>query len=269
MQQVTLAHRGAGGYARLRELRGEDEHAIAGAGTAAAIALLDRLLVTATGVAVTAGDAATLVAADRDRLLAALYRDAYGPRVHSTLVCARCGERFDLDFDIHDLLTSLGAAGDHDDGRSEAALAADGTVRFAGGWHMRLPTGADESAVAGLPPEEAAAELLARCTIAGTPPADREAIDDALEQLAPIAAVDLDATCPNCGEPQLAAFDLQSYLLGALRQEQRQLANEVHRLARAYGWSRTEILDMTRRERREHVDLIEAELMQRRQGVLA
>src|SRR5205085_6196451 len=100
MLRLALEFTPAARTACLRGLCGADEEAVEGGGTAAAIALLDRLLVDAPGVepdlALKPGRALDLAAPDRDRLLAAVYRETFGPRVESTLVCDRCGADFDM-----------------------------------------------------------------------------------------------------------------------------------------------------------------------------
>ena len=98
MQRVALEFASRGGFAVLRGLCGHDEEAIGGTDTEAALGLLDRLLVDAPGVIIGPGHAAELAAPDRDRLLAAVFRAAFGPRVESTVPCAACQEPFDLDF---------------------------------------------------------------------------------------------------------------------------------------------------------------------------
>src|SRR6266478_906542 len=87
------------GQARLREVTGRDEFAVAGTSTADAIELLSSLL-KKTAAEGDAPCAADIVSADRDRLLAAVYARAFGDRVESTLTCARCAQPFDLSFSL-------------------------------------------------------------------------------------------------------------------------------------------------------------------------
>jgi hypothetical protein len=132
--------------------------------------------------------------------------------------------------------------------------------------------GRDEYAVAGLAAEEAERALLERCVVAagegGTAfdasGLDASAVQEALEQLAPMLDLDLNARCPECGQDQSFHFNIQSYLLGALLGERRQLAAEVHRLAMAYGWSLHDILSLERAERRTFVALVETEMARAR-----
>src|SRR5713101_2572726 len=97
----------AGGWVVLRDLCGEDEEAVDATDTAQAIALLDRLLVKTGGAALGPGEAHALTASDRDRLLAAIFQAEFGARIDCTLRCETCGEPFDIDFQLPNLMASL------------------------------------------------------------------------------------------------------------------------------------------------------------------
>jgi hypothetical protein len=203
--------------------------------------------------------AAHLTAADRDRLLAAIYRTTYGDRIASTPPCRNCGSLFDLTFALDDLLAAVD--------RVPAGVAdalPDGTFRAPGGAHFRLPTGEDELSVAGLQPEGAEQALLERCLLDAPAGDARAAVEDALEAIAPVLDLDIGTTCPECGAQQAVHFDIQFYLLRAIAQERPLIAREIHRIAAAYGWSLQEILGLRRSERRQFVELIESEQLARR-----
>src|SRR5262249_33061752 len=74
-QVIPLSFAGDSRSVRLRELTGNEEYAVLGAGTPEAIALLSALLAPASPGEEKI-DAVDLVAADRDRLLAAVYDNA-------------------------------------------------------------------------------------------------------------------------------------------------------------------------------------------------
>lgn len=241
---------------RLRELNGFDEQSIRGLDTATAIGLLDRLMVNAPGYSAEELKAARLTASERDRLLAAVYERTFGSRIDSTMPCTLCGEIFDLSFTIEKLLAVLSASASS----SSAELRPDGTFRLPNGVRFRLPTGEDEMAIAGLSLVDAESALLERCLIEPENSVNLEAVQKAMEEVAPILDLDLDAQCPECGGKQSVHFDVQYYLLRALEQERRQMAREVHRLAIAYGWSLNEILGLFRSQRRAFVELIEADI---------
>ena len=73
----------------------------------------------------------------------------------------------------------------------------------------------------------------------------------------PLLDVEIGATCAECGHEQSVRFDLQQYVLAAVRDGERQRAREVHQIATAYRWSLAEILSLPRSRRRLHAELIE------------
>lgn len=242
-------------WAGLRELCGYDEAAVADTGTHTALQLLDRLLVEAPHTHVGPGDAAALTASDRDRLLAAVYRRAYGDHITGTVHCIHCGDPFDLHFSLPALLDSL---------RQEAASAdvqrtPDGAFALPDGRRFRLPTGQDEMAVAHLPAAEAEHTLLARCLLEGDATKTPEAVQQAMEQVGPVLHLDLKGKCAACGEYQPIRFEMQSYLLRAIASERRRLAGEIHLVASTYGWALQDILGLPRSQRQMFAALIEAE----------
>ncbi len=247
--KLSLDYGPTPGWVSLRELRGADEEMVEAPDSLNAIALLDRLLLEEPGAALGPGRAADLAVPDRDRLLAALYVRSFGLQVESTVRCRSCQRPFDLDFSLQDLLQTVR------DG-SRPASTDDGLFALPDGRRFRLPTGVDEQAVALLPVEAQEAALLGRCLV-DSGAVDADALALGLRQAAPLLDLDVDARCPECGEAQTVRFDLQHYLLARILEERRLRAWEFHRLARTYGWSRTEILEVPRSRRRLHVDLIE------------
>lgn len=243
-------------WAGLRELCGHDEQMVDSIDTSAAIQLLDRLLVNGQVGTLKPGSAGTLNAADRDRLLAALYVRTYGSRIAGSITCHTCSEPFDLEFDLTELLASLQPSPE------SSSRLEDGQPAFSldDGRQFRLPTGEDELAIWHLSPDEAERELLRRCVIDGDPLAEPHTIQAAMNGIAPVVALDLKGECPECNTLASIRFDIQSYLLSTLRLEQPRLAQEVHRLARFYSWGLNEILGLTRTQRRTYARLIEAEL---------
>src|SRR5262245_26312037 len=154
MRRVAITYGTRPGWVYLRGLRGDDEESVESTDTLSAISLVDRLLIDAPGAAVGPGAAHALPAADRDRVLAALYLQEVGAQVASSSACPRCGTVFDLDFDLRALLASL------DEGRAMVARDADGLFALDDGTRFCLPSGADELIAAGAAaPEDA---LLAR-----------------------------------------------------------------------------------------------------------
>jgi hypothetical protein len=241
----------AGGWVVLRDLCGGDEEAVDGTDTAAAIGLLDRLVVPADGAALGPGEARRLTASDRDRLLAEIYAAEFGNRIDCVLRCDACDNPFDIDFRLPELMASLNLP------PADVAVAGTPVVTLDDGRRLRLPRGSDELAVQDSAAEAAEAALLARCMIEGDAmPAD-QAVHDALERAAPLLDVELDATCPECGAMVQAHFDLQHYLLATIIQEAPARIGEIHLLAATYGWHLRDILELGRRRRRAFATAIE------------
>jgi hypothetical protein len=244
----------------LREVCGEDEQVVTGIGTMMAVRLLDRLLVPGNGADTTPVQPMNMTASDRDRLLATVYRRAYGPQIESTVRCIKCGELFDIDFSLPELQAFLA------DGARPTAYAreSDGYFLLPDGRRFRLPTAEDELAVMGLTAHETTDELLKRCLEEQNRSSDNMDVIDAMAEIAPLMDMDLTCRCPECKHEQSVHFDIQTFLLRALEQEKNQLAWEVHRLASAYGWSLGEILRLPRSIRRTYVALVESEAPSRR-----
>lgn len=223
----------------IRDVRGADERAVGGASSVDAVRLVDRLLEPVPGAVAGPGDALHLTVPERDRVLLEVHRQTFGDRVVGTAVCARCASRFDLDFPLEAL------------GSGPLARSA----RLPGGQEVRVPTGADEIATADA--EDPATALLERCAPPGVN-VEPSAVSEALERAAPTLDLDADAPCPECGAVNVVQFSMQRHLLDALVRERRRLLEEVHLLATAYGWSWTEILEISRNERRSLVALLQA-----------
>ena len=259
MDQVHLNNVHGGGWAFLREITGAEEQSITSTTTADAIRLLGGLLVDNQPGSLRPEELSGLHAGDRDRMLAEIYQRIYGQRVQSTVDCGQCGEAFDLDFSLSDLLQSLHSA----ELPEPVEQFDDGSYALADGLRFRLPTAEDEYAVMGLAPEDAESELLRRCIQAMPedfdPEESAERVQAAMESVAPIVDLELDARCPECGNEQQVHFDLQNFLLSSLVTERGKLMTEIHSLASSYGWSLADILNLPRSQRRSLAGLIEAE----------
>jgi len=256
---ITLRFAGRTRLACVRELCGADEAAVPDSSTGSAIRILDRLLVDAGGC-LQPGGADTLSGFDRDRLLAAVYRRAYADRIDGTVTCRRCEKRFDLHFSLGELQSAL----DRESAARGIDPDADGLLRTSDGLAFRLPTGRDECEAAALPPDAARGALADRLVDSSSRGATPEELDAALGQAAPLLDLEMDACCPECETHQPVRFNVQVYLLESILRERRRLVSDVHRLATVYGWSRREILELPRGDRRLHVELIEGEHARRR-----
>jgi hypothetical protein len=244
-------------FAFLREPAGDDELAPADASPFATVDLIGRLLVEHPAGTLGPAVAATMSLADRDRLVAGLYRQLFGDTVASQIACDTCGRAFEIDFSLAGLLRSL------DDRIARPPSLRDGpdeqgAYTLEDGTRFRLPTVEDERALAvpGLAEEESVAALRRRCVLAGEVARVGEAVEAAMASLAPLVGTRIAARCPDCDAEQTIDFDMPSYFAAALLRERPILLRELHCLARAYGWSYAELLGMPRSQRRAFVALV-------------
>ena len=229
---------------QLRALSGTDEFLLDPGEPGAATLLLRRLLADGEEV----GD---LNVAEYDRLLARVFEALYGDQVEARTHCVACSEPLEISLS----LAALAAAPPD----VEIALAGPdegGVFTLPDGRRIRPPTVADlERAAHG----GDVAALRRACVVAGDPDADPEMLDAALEAAAPALTRDVAAICPSCAAIQDVRFDLAAFLVASLARERPFLIREMHLLARAYGWSLTEILSLSRADRRALARLCEAE----------
>ena len=207
---------------------------------------------------------ADLSLGERDRRLLALREQLFGPRLRSLAACPGCGEQLELDFDVGDLrvpAAQLPPAG------GEVAVS-EGEYRV----RCRLPSSADLLAVSRSADErEARQSLLSRCVVgveragveteaaaAELPAAVVGAVVEQMRRADPQADVQLALDCPACREGWSVAFDIASYLWAEVGDWAQRTLREVHALARAYGWSESDILSMGVRRRRWYMEMIGA-----------
>ena len=232
------------GRFRLRALNGSDEFLLDPADAHAANALLRRLIVQG-------GDIGALSIAEHDRLLAAIFEALYGDRVEARTQCTACSEPLEISLSLSAL-----AAAPPDVDIELAGPDESGAFLMPDGRRIRAPTVGDvERAVR----SGDVAVLRRACVVEGDAGADPELLDAALEAAAPALTRDVAATCPHCGSTQSVRFDLATFLIASLARERPFLLREMHLLARAYGWSLTEILSLSRDDRRALARLCEAE----------
>lgn len=90
--------------ARIRELTGADEEAIARTKTTPALLrlVLERCVESIGGTKPTAADLDNLLLGDRDAILLGIWAATYGAEYETSVVCPKCGETTDMAFDLKD-----------------------------------------------------------------------------------------------------------------------------------------------------------------------
>jgi hypothetical protein len=181
----------------------------------------------------------------RNRALADFRCAVFGPTLRGWTACRSCSQQ--LEFSV--------------DGRALADGPTPADDWVAVGEHSyRLPTSRDLAAVAGeADGARATRQLLARCLATDAAPAwsEREVdfVGERLAEADPMAEILLQFDCPNCGAAYDEMLDLPSFLWAELEGRARGLLTEVDHLARAYGWSESQILALSPARRQVYLEL--------------
>lgn len=252
---MELRHTPGRPRAGLREICGRDELTLSRADTRNVLDLLDRLLELDGPTSKANLSADQIVTTDRDQLLAQMYLDIFGPNIESTMHCTSCKEPFDIDFSLPDLMAFTSTQHQPEG----AILLEDNTYQLGEKCRFRLPTGADELSLQGVPPEQAEAHLLERCLLQGSLEKYGVKVQEAMATIAPMLQMEIQVQCPECRQEQSLRFDVQSFLLERLLANQKIVSWEVHQLASHYHWSHEEILNIPRRLRKMYLAWITAE----------
>lgn len=194
--------------------------------------------------------AADLPIGARDSAIAGLRAATIGPRLHGGAQCCACGERLEFEFDCADVM---------------AGLAPPTATEFEiAGLHFRLPNSRDLLAAAGaLDADEAGRRVLASCCLDA--PASPDWPDEVVRQAeARIASLDqaadicLDFACAACDATWTERLDIAAFFWDEIDQRAQALLDDVHCLARAYGWSEASILAMAPQRRRAYLQRCDA-----------
>ena len=200
---------------------------------------------------------ARLSLGQRDARLLTLRELTFGPRLVSLTACPACGERMECELNVADLRV----APETEPGEVFTLTLDRDEVRF------RLPNSLDQLALAECADVATARGLLLRrClmpfadndagdTLARLPPRAWERIAELMERADPQADIRLDMSCAHCRHHWPEAFDIGAFFWAELDAWARRLLLEVHTLARAYGWSERDILNMSAARRQFYLSL--------------
>jgi hypothetical protein len=180
----------------------------------------------------------------RNAALVALYEASFGSRLAAWLDCPACAERMEF-------ATDTAALPRPADDAARPFVEVQG-MRF------HRPTSRHLARLVEAAGAEAAARrLLLECADApGALPRDDEALDalldaveTALEAIDPCADMTVAVRCPACGHEGAAALDIAAILWEEIESRARRLLDDVHALARSYGWSEPQILALSEERR--------------------
>ncbi len=207
----------------------------------------------------TSADLARLPLGALHQRLLDLHAAVFGRHLDGTACCPECGDRHEFRLAIADLQTQL-----------PSAMPKDGILLEEDEWRVEasLPTIADLAAASACEEAtEARSALLARCIRKASrrevpvPPDDLpdsivRRLSERLSQLDPGAEILIQLQCTACGQPWSATLEPGEFVWSELSALVRRLLYDVHTLARAYGWTETEILRIGPARRQVYLDLV-------------
>lgn len=183
---------------------------------------------------------------ERDQVLLLLRGATFGCEVSSFIDCPECKTHLEFMLDTAAL-------------RSEHSVL---PVEI-DGFRVRRPTSRDlASTVTVSDPAEAVRILAQRCCmVEGTrfPELSTEQVEkiaSAIGEADSSADMVLDFSCAECGFTWQTPFDIASFLWREIELKAKQLLAEVHALARAYGWSEREVLELSEPRRKAYIDMV-------------
>lgn len=169
-----------------------------------------------------------------------------------------CGERFEAELPIDELLARAPDERASRDGRGEPLR-----IDLPDGRHatLRLPTGEDLRDWRTRPhanPADAVAAVIDTLRIDGDlQPGDATALAEAIAAHDPLVAFSVAGTCPACGAEDELPVDLEGLALQKLARRQQGLLLDVHQLASHYGWTEEQALAVPPRRRARYLALID------------
>jgi hypothetical protein len=180
----------------------------------------------------------------------ALRVQTFGRDVSLRFRCRACGADLVARLDLASILSAHGASPS-----SSIRIELDGETLEA-----RLPTSEDLLATAGLPPLDGEWALYRRCLTSDTEVdtrAIRPRVAEALAAADPLAALDVELACAECGSRYSEPFDIVTCFWKEIEAAAWRAALDVHLLASTYGWSEKQVLSMSAARRARYLALRE------------
>lgn len=185
-----------------------------------------------------------------NRALLRLRETCFGSRICAYVDCEHCGERMEITLDTRQLLAGV----------NEKDIIAEFEIS---NHRFRVPCSRDLATITSeRDSKEAAVKLLERCCLSHPDNTDAgfanilAEAETIMANLDPDADINLALTCEDCGESWLADFNIGTLLWDEIDVHARSLFAEVHSLARAYGWTESEILALSPQRRSTYLDMV-------------
>ena len=202
------------------------------------------------------GALAALPLVERNALLLRLRAMTFGGRIEGFAVCPECGEQLQFVVNVADLERELRAPCE------ESWLEAETEMR------MRPVNSSDLAASMAADGDAQARELLLERTLILPQPANIESPQPQhtqrsdwlarFERLNASAEIRCLLPCAACGARPVLDLDIAGFVWREVALAARRLLTEIHRLARAYGWSQQAIAAMSTPRRAAYLEMLDA-----------
>jgi len=214
--------------------------------TGSRLSPLDRGVLAIQVAGLPASQAADLPLGERNRVLAQIYRKHFGGALEGFTQCTDCGQKLEFQFDLRQV--------------ADAPPLKESNLVVVGCWMFHLPTSrALAMALNGGDQASAGHRLLAHClaepsaAVPGWSEEEIAAIEEKLAEADSLAEIQIGFKCPECGVDFEEALDLGSFLWSEIETAARQLFDDIHLLASAYGWTEDEVLRLSSMRRQAYV----------------
>jgi uncharacterized protein (UPF0212 family) len=192
----------------------------------------------------------------RDRQLLLLRDEIFGSDMIAVINCPKCGESIETNFSTSDVYFDP----DVDLQEILSAQFHDYSVEF------RLPNSQDLNVISDLQYLKSAKKILIKRCILKIRQEDVEITHDQLpddilnailglmDEADPFVNIHLNLICPMCNHEWQEQFDILSFFWNEIESWANHTLDEVHLLAKAYGWSESEILSIGARRRQLYLE---------------
>ena len=216
----------------------------------------------------TADELMNLSIGKRDAALLTLRKRLFGERLESLATCPECSETLELSFSVEDITVNAASSPELPNSPESPRSKEFHSVEL-DGLHIdfRPPTGRDLLLLTRIAPDDRGNQLLRQCVsrvqsdeqaieLSELPSHTRSAISQAIADSDPQANIQLALSCIGCGHQWSPAFDIVGFLWAELNVWCQRLLAEIHVLAKAYGWSESGILALSRWRRQVYLSMV-------------
>ena len=198
----------------------------------------------------------------RDKLLIRLREMTFGPVFLGLTTCPGCNVRLEMSFLGSEIAPPENIL--DNDPKEDLKLDESGyEIEF------RIPNSLDVRSIYGVKDLSEAKRILLDLCIRSAcygsveiptsqiPVEVLDSVVDGMGEADPEGDIQISLSCGSCGHKWQMTFDILHFFWAEINASAHLIAHDVHRLARAYGWSEFEILNLSHRRRKIYLDMVE------------